>query len=157
MVIQLVAAVEEPACDSRLMALQLIRLCNTDTPSAMCCGVVLMIVDPDVHCLCWVAEEPEFILSDLSVTHVWESYKSCGGRLRSVPQDEHRCEPGSVPPPPPPPPAKPEAPKAWVPRMWVAVGLLSAAAIATIFFVGLKLELWLPRTIQGTLVPKFIK
>jgi hypothetical protein len=128
-----VTALAGPTCDAPLIASQLTKLCSVelDAPGALCCTVVLMTVEQDTDCLCWVADEPEFDLSDLSVAKVWGWYKSCGGRRRSVPRNTNRCEPGSSPPPPPPPPAKPEAPSAWPLRLWLA-------------------GLWLPRTVQGT-------
>jgi hypothetical protein len=144
-----VTALAGPTCDAPLIASQLTKLCSVelDAPGALCCTVVLMTVEQDTDCLCWVADEPEFDLSDLSVAKVWGWYKSCGGRRRSVPRNTNRCEPGSSPPPPP-PPAKPEAPSAWPLRLWLAVWLLSAAAVGAIIFGALKL--WLPRTVQGT-------
>ncbi|XP_066354034.1 non-specific lipid-transfer protein EPAD1-like isoform X2 [Miscanthus floridulus] len=132
-----------PTCDASLMASQLTQLCRieTDAPGALCCATVLLTVEQDTNCLCRVADAAEFDVSDLSVAQVWEWYKSCGGR-RSVPRDEDSCEPGS----PPPPAAKPEAPSASPLRLWLAVGLLCAAAVATAVFAGLRL--WLPRTHQ---------
>lgn len=72
-------------------------------------------------------EEAEFALSDLSIAAVWDLYKRWRGHRQSVPQDKNSCDHGS-----PPSPAMPEAPSApsWTLRVWVAVGLLSAAAVA---------------------------
>jgi hypothetical protein len=87
-----VTALAGPTCDAPLIASQLTKLCSVelDAPGALCCTVVLMTVEQDTDCLCWVADEPEFDLSDLSVAKVWGWYKSCGGRRRSVPRkSEH--------------------------------------------------------------------
>ncbi|KAL6888112.1 hypothetical protein ACP4OV_009138 [Aristida adscensionis] len=126
-------------CDAPLLSAQLMKLCpvDRDVAGSLCCAAVLMTIDVQQDCLCSVIDDAEFISrSDISVAQLWRWYQGCGGRRRSIPEDENRCQPGS----PPPPPAKPEAPSAWPVGLCIAVGVLCTGTVIAIIFVALLLR-----------------
>lgn len=112
-------------CDAPRFAFELIKFCQSgmDAAGPWCCASVLLTVD--AYTYCW----PHSVTSVEMLQDVW-------GAPSISPEDGDNCEPGSASPP------KLGAPSAWPLRLWAAVRLDYAAAVATSVFVALKL--WLP-------------